>query len=477
MVAAAAGVILAAGAVLWRAGAGTQKMHSIAVMPLARLDQDRAAAGLGETLTGELTGALESSNRWKVAGRAPSLDLGGRNPMLAQLRQSVRAEAVLTGSYRVEEPGDLRVDLQLINAADGYLLWTGSYHRPPAESHGGLARTAIAELTQKYTGRISPRTRYYGEAREAWSTYTEPGLEESLKLFQQAIAAEPGYAPAWAGLADANARLAALATQPVHTRLTDARSAASRAIQLDDSNAEAHALLGKILVYEDWNFADGVRQLERAVALDPVRVPPMVWYSEVLTILGDMPHAEKAIEAARSRLPRVPDLVFQQGCVFFLARKWEGVEAAGRELIPLEPARSRGHWLLGISLEQRGRLSEAIAAFTAGVQKGTDDVLRNLCALSHTYGLAGDRAHAIDVLDRLYRTIPEDRLKRMSSCCTALAYIGLKQTDGAFEALSRARDTKDPSFPFFPYDIRYDALKGDPRYARLADSLRSDATR
>jgi tetratricopeptide (TPR) repeat protein len=293
-----------------------------------------------------------------------------------------------------------------------------------------------------------------------------------VKLFQQAIQADPGFAPAWAGLADASSRLADVANQPEASRLADARRAAARAIALDDGNAEAHGVLGRLYLFNDWNFAGAAQQLQRSVALDPARVSPNVNYSQALTILGDMKGAEEAILAARARFAAVPELLLQEGSVYFLSRKFEKMESVGRELIALSPSSAAGHWLVGVSLEQRGHVPQAIAEFKTGLQQAARDDLRTLCALSHSYALAGDRTRAFETMSSYYRPDSKAITRFDLPYCVALTFTSLKQTDMAFAWLEKARASKDASFPFFPYDPRFDVLRPDPRYARLLDSLR-----
>ena len=160
-----------------------------------------------------------------------------------------------------------------------------------------------------------------------------------------------------------------------------ARKAAVQAIALDGSNAEAHGVLGRIYLYKDWNFPAAVRELQQAVALDPARLWPSISYSQALSITGDMANAQAVIQAARARLSPVPELVLQEGSVFFLARKYERMEAIGRELIGLAPDRAEGHWLVGLSLEQRGRVREGIEEYQRGLQAAARDDLRTLCGV------------------------------------------------------------------------------------------------
>jgi len=275
-------------------------------------------------------------------------------------------------------------------------------------------------------------------------------------------------------LADANVRLVEMSIEPLVSRTEAARSAASKAIVLDDSNAEAHSALGWIQSFKDWNFPEGSRQLERAVALDPIRVFPNIYYSQVLTILGNFTEAQASVEAARARLPQIPEVLFQQGSVFFLARKYEKLEALGRELIALDPNGALGHWLVGLSLEQRGHVPSAIAEFKNGLKQSPHD-LRTLCALSHAYGITHANAKALETM-RLFIDPDKKEITRFTlSYCAALTYASIGQKDKAFEWLEKARIGRDASFPFLPHDPRFDVLKSDPRFKPLADSLKKPA--
>jgi TolB-like protein len=477
-------VMLGVIAGVWWPIHGGRKIRSIAVMTPANLDSSRTNDALGDAFADEITAALVDSSEWKVAGRAPAVDPTGRDQILASLRQNLRPDVVLTGSYRVGENSMVRLSLQLVDAADGYLLWTQTYHRRLtflAESQRELVRAIVADFTEK-TRTASPARRgrnpanerarkSYAQARELWSKYTGQSLEQSLPLFRQSIQADPDFALAWAGLADACNRLADMRGQPFAARVAESRSAAANAVALDDSNAEAHCVLGQILLFKDRDFQGGAKELERAVELDPLRVFPNVYYSQALTILGDFDGAEAAVEAARARLPPIPEVLFQQGSVFFLARRFEKLEALGRRLIALEPNGATGHWLVGLSLEARGRVAEALGEFQTGLQQSPKD-LRTLCALSHAYGLAGNKAQAVETMRRFIDPDQKEIKLHAMYYCAALTYTAMNQKDKALEWLERAHMGQDYSFPFFPYDFRFDPLKRDPRYNALADSLK-----
>jgi tetratricopeptide (TPR) repeat protein len=488
---AAAGLIVAfvalAAAIVWLPIHGAGRIHTITVMSPANLNSDRTDNRLGDTLADEMTAALMDSPEWKVMGRAPAVDQTGRDQTPAWLRQNFHAHFVLTGSYRVGENANVRLTLQVVDLEDGRLVWMHSYHQRLAllsQSQKDFVRGIVGEITEKTRNASSTSTtrnpanerarKYYARAREFWIKYTEQDLEQSLKLFQQAIEADPGFAPAWGGLADANLQLTDYLAQPFAVRLADARAAAAKAIALDNSNSEAHATLGAILMFWDWNFPAAAQQLEQAVELDPIRVYPHVLYSEALTILGDFDGAQAAVEEARARLPPTPEVLFQQGSVYFLARKFEKLEALGHELVAMKPNGALGHWLIGLSMEQRGQVAKAIVEFNSGLKQEPRDP-RTHCALGHAYGLAGNSVQAMEIMSRFFNLDQKDGPRNILCVCAALTYAGMGRKDKAFEWLEQARRRRDGSFPFFPYDFRFDRLKSDPRFAALADSLKKAA--
>ncbi len=255
--------------------------------------------------------------------------------------------------------------------------------------------------------------------------------------------------------------------QPIEKRIEDARAAAAKAIALDDSDGEAHSVMGRVLE-EDWKFRTAALELARAAELDPIRIFTHIQYSLALTVLGDFAGAQAAVEAARARLPPIPEVLFQQGSVYFLSRQPEKLEQLGRQLIGLEPNGALGHWLLGLALEERGDTSAAIAEFKLGLTQNPRD-LRTLCALSHAYGLVGNKAQAFETAGR-YIDLHSNTITRYTlSSCAALLYTGMGRKDEAFEWLEKARGGHDNSFPFLLYDWRFDPLKSDPRFKVLAD--------
>ena len=480
-------VLLAVLAVLWRTQHGSGKIGSIAVIPPVDLGSDPNTATLGQTFADEMTAALVDSAEWDVVGRAPAIDPTGHDQMLTWLQRNTHADFVLTGSYRVGENSNVRLSLQLVDVADGHLRWTDTFHKSViflAESHSEFARSIVGEMS--HAKKASPERqarnpstetarKNYVQARELWSSYDKQNLASSLPLFQRVTQADPGFAPAWAGMADANFRLDGV-DEVSFAKLEEARRSALKALALDESNAEAHAVLGKVLFAKDWDFRAAVLHLQRAEELDPMRIVPRTYRSLVLTALGDFPAAQAEMDAARVRLPPSPEVLFQQGSIYFLSHKYEKLEAVGRELIVLEPNGAGGHWLVGLSLEQRGQTANAIAEYKAGLDQNPKD-LRTLCALSHTYGLSGDSGRAFAAAARFIDLKQTETKRATLSYCAALLYTSLGRRDSAFEWLERARVGRDSSMPFLNYDPRFEPLRRDPRFTALVDSIRNGPAR
>ncbi len=468
--------VIAAVVGVWWAVGGPRPGPSVAIAPVRALGTDPGIQVVADSLTSHLTKVLLAARSWKVAGRIPPVELSSDSPMPPASRKDLKTDVILTGSLRPTGNRDARLTLELVNASDGYLLWHDTYDRPlqaMADTQAEMARLAVAAFTRRYTGRPeAPYNADYEQAREFWRAYTPSGLAQSIPHFQKAVRNDPKFAAAWAGMADAYIRLSDdVSDIDTRDKVEAARAAAGKALALDEANAEAHAALGRIYLYKDWDFRRGVERFQRAVALDPTRVAPQISYAQALTIVGDLQGALDAIHEARGRLPALPDVLMQEGSVYFLARKFEKMEAVGREMLAIDADNPSAFWLVGLSLEQRGKVSESIREFEAGLRAAARDDLRILCALSHAYGLLGDRKRAFEV-QRKYLPDPEGPLNRFTLCyCAALTYAGLGDKDGAFRWLAKARRIHDQSLPFTPFDPRFDALRGDPRYAPLVEPV------
>ncbi len=460
----AAGLILliALAVALLEWGHVTPQKHRIALIPSETAGSDAALDSLADHLNNALLQALLNAPEWSVVRTAAGQ--AGDEPF--RLNSSLKRGA----------NGSVRVVLELVRTADGSILWTDTDQRRPwalAETAKDIARAAVAGITEKMSGRkLSLSASYYLQGRKLWGINQETGLEAAVVLYRKAVAADPRSAEAWAGLAGSSLVLANLippAESPPHYE--EARKAVTKALALDDSCAEAHTVLGRLLRTKDMDFRRSALEYQRAVALDPDRVYAQTEYSDLLAITGALRAAEDAIRAARARLPILPELIFQEGSVNFLARKPDRTEELARELLALDPESAAGRWLLAMSYELRGKWNEAIGELRRGAAIGARFDSRSMCGLAHAYGMIGDRKAAMETTARFFPTEPTYRVPFDLWFCAALTQTSLGDHEKALDYLEKAYTVGDHAIPYLPLEPRLDPLHGNPRYQRLVDTL------
>lgn len=452
--------VLLAAAGIWYLHAGPSNHETIALQPSGNL-ADPVAQKLSQGLTSELKKALLASDVWCVQALS-------RNGAL-QSAEEPAPKFVLRTSFQTT-PTAVTLIAELMTFADREVVWRDMFQRNLAvfiDTQDVVASAIVSSATRQARKLVLPSAEEsYTWARERWGSGDVPGWEESLPLFRRAVHANPKFAPAWSGYADANLRLSDDVGIPNTEReVKVARDAAWKAIELDSNNAEAHDVLGRIALFKDWDFRGAVKHLGQAVAIEPMRVRRNIFYSRALAAAGDLPPAQEAIQAARRQLPPLPEILLQEGSILFLAHDFKRLEAVGRELVTMEPERAAGHWLVGLSLEQQGDIPQAVVEFQNGL-KAQDD-LRTLCALSHAFAVMGNREAALSTMRR-FLPDSEGVPNKFTPCyCAALTHAGLGEEEAALDWLEKAKALRDAAFPFLRFDPRFDGLKGNPRYLAL----------
>ncbi len=450
---------------------------SLVVLPLANVSGDQESEYLNDGITEELIGALARVRGLRVISRTSAFALKGKGLPIREIGDRLNVTFALEGGLR--RSGDrLRVSVQLIRVSDDSSVWAETYERQLAdvfEVQDDITRRIVSTMTR--TLRIAPietpepaaqsrsleAYNLYLLGRYHWNKRTRAGLGEAVALFRRAIAADPAYAPAHSGLADATALMVSSLYES-NELYAVAAAAAERAIALDPSLAEGHASLGYVKLHSHWDWGGAETELRRAIALNPNYVPARLWLSTFLAATGRIgeaiPLAEGAVEVdPLSILARIT-----LGTVHLFAERFDEAEGHYGQAVAMEPSFESAQTWLALALAAQGKADEAIAHTRIAVTLNQADAAAGgLYAI--VYGLLGRTEEAEAVLRR--------RLEDMAAVplFVAFVYATLGRDHETFEWLERAYQSRGHwmySIGAQPALRRY---RSDPRFIELLDRL------
>ena len=454
------------------------RIRSLAVLPLENFSGDSTQRFFADGVTELLITDLAQIGALGVMGRASVMKYQRDTRPAPEIARELHVDAVVTG--RVERSGDkVRITAQLIPAATGRVLWAKGYDRDLRDVlalEGELAQAIANEikvtLTPEERARLTKVRPVDPEAHEAylkgryhWNRRKTAELKKGIEFFQQAIAIDPNYALAYAGIADCYSVLGSTDTDVMSPddALPKARAAAERALEIDSSVGEAHTSLAYIKHHFEWDWVGAEKEYRKAIALNPRDPTAHHWYSHYLMAMG---RVEESLAQSRLALQLDPlDVILNVhlGWHYLYARRTEEAVKQFRGAIDID----ENHWapphFLGRAYEQEGRYNEAIAPL-----KKADSLIGGnsamLSAQAHATALAGRRTEARNILAQLLAV----RQKRyVSPYEIAIIHIALGETDQAFEWLERAFREHSGWLSYLNVEPRLDPLRHDPRFADL----------
>jgi serine/threonine-protein kinase len=454
-------------------------MDSIAVLPLVNASGDEEAEYLSDGITESLISSLAQLPTLKVMAQSAVFRYKGKEIDPQKVGQEMNVRTVLTGrlSQRAET---LTIGMELVNAADGARLWGAQYN--PKLTDVMTVQSEIAKrvseklrlvltgeqerrLTKRYTQNPDAHQLYL-KGRYQLEKYTEAGIKQGLAYFQQAVDLDPNYALAYVGQADAYFNLSSTLSPPEEA-MPRARGAALRALQLDETLAEAHAILATIKKSSDWGqWEESERAFQRAIELNPSYASAHNEYGAFLVVLGRFEEALVEMKRAQELDPLSP--FFRVGVVWPLlfGRQYDQAIDQLQKIIAWNPDFVNAHLNLGWAYAYKGRYDEAIAALQQA--KALDKRWDISAALGYAYAKAGNRDEAQKVLGEL-----QERAKRehVSHCGFAMIQVGLGEKDEAFAALQNAYAAREDHLLLLKVDPFYDDLRSDPRCTALLRRL------
>ncbi len=463
-------------------------LKSLAVLPFANFSRDSEqeyfADGMTEALITELTkiGALT------VISRTSAMRYKKTDKRLPEIALELGVDAVLEGSVQHEDD-QVRVSIQLIDGTTDKHLWAEQYQREyrtilalQSEVARAIARQVKVTLTPQERAALEVMRMVDQQAHEAYlkgryysNQRTKKAIEKSIWYFQQAIEKDPDYAPAYSGIADAYTLLGYRGNLSAKEALSRGKAAALKALELDDTLAEAHASLAFIAETHEWDWPTAEREYKRALAFNPGYAAGHNWYAGYLMYIGRFD--EGIAEARRARDLDPLSLTFNNalgGRLLLAGRDHEAIEQIQKTL-EMDPNYAPAHNRLGWAYLRSKVYERSIAEFQQAIALSQSDP-DFLVDLGYAYAVAGDKDEARRILAELER---QREREFVPSSALAIVYGALDEKDKAFAWLKRAYEERDPRLTYLKVGPRFDPLRPDPRFREvlrqigLADKLPS----
>jgi eukaryotic-like serine/threonine-protein kinase len=466
-----------AGAVLWlRPRTGT--IDSVAVLPFVNAGGDPNAEYLSDGITESLINSVSQIPGIRVVSRASAFHYKGKDVGAKTVGRELGVRAVLTG--RIIQRGDaLSIRAELVDARDDTHLWGEEYDRKLSDVlavQEEIARDISGKLRQRLSGEDKKRlTKHFTENAEAYALYlkgryhwnkrTGEDIQKGIGYFQQAIGKDPTYALAYVGLAESYAILNEYTGLPSTETFPKAKAAALKALEMDETLAQAHVVLAFVHEFFDWDFSAAEKEFKRAIEVDANYPTAHHWYSLYLCYQGRQDQAIAEAARAAELDPLSPIISNLRSVVFFYARQTDRAIEASRKTLDLEKGFVPALASLGRALDQKGMYPEAIASLEEAVRLSGRQIVP-LGDLGHACGVAGKRDEAMRLIDELKARSDRgyDTLANL-----ALVHAGLGQSDEAMRWLEKAYQSHSARLIQISLkaESRWDVLRSDARFEDL----------
>lgn len=487
--------------------------RSLAVLPLADLSSDPAQDYFADEMTEELITQFSKLGDLKVISRTSVMQYKGTRKSLPQIARELGVDAIVEGAVQLSGTR-VRITAQLVDAATDKHLWAEDYDRDL--SNVLVLQTEVArDIAAKIEVQLTPQQQqqlareghpvipeayeYYLLGRYYWNKRTADGLQRAGTYFQKAIDKDPTFALAYTGLADYYAFLTLLGgpeIMPPRQAMAKAKAAAVKALELDDSLGEAHASMAHVLHNFDWDFPAAEREFKRAIELNPKYSIVHHWYAHYLMQLGRTSEALDEAKLAKELDPLY--LFINNGLArqYYLARQYDLAIAQCRKGLEIDPAYVPARIQLGLALEQKGMLQEAIFEFEQARKQAEnyamtgegitqDDAVTDAqhdgnrrspsanpltelpavhALLGHAYARAG---RTVEARRELQALIKASKVRYVAPSWMAIVSLALEDKNQAFFWLDKSYQDRSEHMLYLKVEPLIDPLRDDRRFASL----------
>ena len=458
----------------WRqtpAAAARPQISSIAVLPLENLSNDPGEEYFVEGMTDEIITDLAQLPGLRVISHTSAAQYKGTHKSLPQIARELNVDGVVEGTV-LREGDRVRIRAQLIYAPADQHLWAQAYERDAKDVltlQATVARDIAGEIRLKLTAQenaslVAPRPvdpeahELYLKGRFYWNKRTPEGFQKALPYFEAAIRKDPNYAEAYAGLADAY-RFSMNNVSP-DVVMPKARAAAEKALAINPNLPEAHASLGLIAPYFDWDWNTARRELQRAIELNPNYALAHDWYADAyLTCMGRLDESLAELHIAQRLDPLSPVILGDIGKTLYFARRYDEAIAQLRTLQEMDPAYPAATWLWKAYIE-KGMFSQAFDVIEK--EKPYVPETTYLGDLAYTHARIGDSEQARSLLAQLLKIRGHG-----DPGGPATIYLALGDKERGFEWLEKAHAWHSNFMSSLKVWPVYDPVRNDPRFTDL----------
>jgi TolB-like protein/Flp pilus assembly protein TadD len=454
---------------------------SIAVLPFANLSRDPDNAYFAAGIQDEIITRLAKITQLKVISCTSTQRFKSAPDDLPAIAKELGVANIMEGSVQ-RSADQVRVNVQLIKAENDAHLWADTFDRKltdifkiETEIAKTIAETLRAKLTSSEQHAIAARPtenteayQLYLKGRFFWNKRTGEDLKKAAAYFNQAIAADPKYALAYVGLADAYVLMPFYGAGAPRDCYPKAKAAAKKALEIDDTLTEAHTSLAYVLHVSDLDFDGSTREFQRAIELNPNYATAHHWYGiELLASLGRFDEAiaegKRGLELDPLSLPINGAL----GRIYYFARRYDEAIEQLRKTSEMDPGFYYAHWNLGSTLAAKGAIGEAIGEYQKARALNDDPLV--LALLARAYAFSGNKMEAEKILDQLKELSKE---RYVSAYSFALVYLGLGNKEEALRRLQKGYQERGGDYlVYVKVEPLLDPLRGDPRFEELVQEV------
>jgi TolB-like protein/DNA-binding winged helix-turn-helix (wHTH) protein/Tfp pilus assembly protein PilF len=465
------------GVMFLRPSTNLPRIQSLVVLPLENVSGDPTQDYLADGITDSLITSLARLGSVRVISRTSAMHYKNSRQRLPEIARELDVDAVIEGT--ISRTGDhVRINAQLIDARNDHHLWAEVFERDAHDVlalQGELARTIADQVANRadpqqhirlQTKQVNPEAyESYLKGRYFWNKRTEAGYIKAIEFFEEAIAKQPDYAQAYAGLSDAYALLGW--TPPAQFSRSDtmarARAAAFKALEIDDTVAEAHTSLASISMVYDWNWSVAEKEFRRAIELNPGYATAHHWYAFYCASQGWTEEALVEIRIAKSLDPLSLIINEDVGRLLYFARRYDEAIEQSRRTLEMDPTFAPSHVTAGLAYLAKQQYSESLAELESAVRVAGNDP-GTMATLGIAYAEAGREAEARKILKQTTTAAATHDVPVLK---VAWLYAALGDRDRAFAWAEKLYQARSPEFYTLKVLPALDPWRSDPRFQDL----------